>query len=89
LLPGCTIALITAVAPATNSVRSRSFPARLMPPFRCLPPVECSFGVRPSQAAKWRPEANAAGSISVATVSAVIGPILGMRASRLLRGLSL
>ena len=31
---------MTAVAPSTNSCRSRSSPARLMPPRRCLPAVE-------------------------------------------------
>src|SRR5271167_543259 len=30
----------TAVAPSTNNCRSRSSPARLMPPRRCLPAVE-------------------------------------------------
>ena len=52
---------ITAVAPITSNWRNRSSPARLMPPMRCLPPVECSFGVSPSQAAKWRPDWNCAG----------------------------
>src|SRR5918912_4475506 len=45
---------ITAIAPATSSWRSRSLPARLMPPRRWPPPVDRSLRVRPSQAAKWR-----------------------------------
>ena len=53
LLPDCRVAtLITAVAPVTSNWRSRSLPARLMPPMRCLPPVECSFGASPSQSAR-------------------------------------
>ena len=41
-------------APATAAaVRCRH---RLIPPRRWRPPVECSFGTRPSQAAKCRPE---------------------------------
>jgi hypothetical protein len=45
-------ALITDMAPETSKARSRSLPARLMRPMRGLPPVECSFGVRPTQAAR-------------------------------------
>ena len=56
LLPGLMAALITAVAPETSNTRNRSLPARLIPPIRCLPPVERSFGVRPAQAARWRPD---------------------------------
>src|SRR5271166_5399638 len=52
LLPGLSANLITAVAPVTSNWRNRSLPARLMPPMRCLPAVECSFGVRPIQAAR-------------------------------------
>ena len=51
------------MAPTTSNCRSRSLPARLMPPRRWRPPVERSFGVKPSQAAKCRPEVNRPGSI--------------------------
>ena len=81
-LPGFMAALITAVAPETSRTRSRSLPARLMPPIRCLPPVERSFGVRPAHAARWRPDSNIAGSISTASVNAVTGPTPGMVTSR-------
>jgi len=75
LLPGFMAALITEVAPLTSKLRNRCWPARLMPPIRCLPPVECSFGVKPAHAARWRPDSNTAGLMSIANVSAVIGPI--------------
>jgi HSP20 family molecular chaperone IbpA len=49
---GFIAALITDVAPVTSRTRTRSLPARLMPPIRCFPAVECSCGVRPAQAAR-------------------------------------
>ena len=49
VLPGLACR-ITVVAPSTNNWRNRSSPARLMPPRRVLPPVECSRGVNPSLA---------------------------------------
>ena len=88
-LPGLMAALITEVAPETSNTRSRSLPARLMPPIRCLPPVERSFGVRPAQAARWRPDSNIAGSISTASVNAVTGPTPGMVTRRWLTSLAL
>ena len=51
-LPGRMAALMPEVAPETNKARRRSLPARLMRPIRCFPPVECSFGVSPIQAAR-------------------------------------
>src|ERR1700722_11388601 len=60
-----------------------------MPPMRCLPPVERSFGVRPAQAARWRPDSNIAGSISTANVNAIIGPTPGMVIKRWLSSLAL
>ena len=52
---------MTAVAPTTSRLRSVSSPARVIRPSLVLPAVEWSFGVRPSQAAKWRPERKAYG----------------------------
>ena len=54
---------ITAVAPSTSSLRRTSLPCRLMRPCRRLPPEELSFGVRPSHAAKCRPERKLLGSV--------------------------
>src|SRR3954469_16396110 len=58
---------ITAIAPTTSSWRSRSLPARLMPPRRWRPPVDRSRGVKPSQAAKWRADSNWLASTVAAT----------------------
>jgi hypothetical protein len=44
--PGLAYRMI-AVAPSTSNGRRRSSPARLMPPIRRLPPLECSRGVSP------------------------------------------
>ena len=41
---------ITAVAPATRTLRKASSPARVITPSRVLPAVEWSFGVKPIQA---------------------------------------
>ena len=89
----CFVALpaarITAVAPATRRRRSLSLPARLMPPNRCLPSVECSLGVNPAEATRWRPDSNCAASLSMASVNAVIGPTPGTVARRWLTELAL
>src|SRR5258708_20317947 len=50
------------VAPLTSTARKRSSPARVMPPSLCLPAVQLSLGVRPSQAAPPRAPAEARGS---------------------------
>lgn len=55
----------------------RPFPARLIRPIRWLPPVECSSGVNPAQAARRRPGSNCAASISMASANAMIGPVRG------------
>ena len=55
LLSGCMAALITEVASVTSRARNRSLPALLIPPIRCLPAVECSFGARLIQAARGAP----------------------------------
>src|SRR5438128_7032447 len=78
---------MTAVAPSTSNCRSRSSPARLMPPRRCRPAVERSRGTSPSQAAKCRAEANFPASTRSAKFSAPIGPIPGIAASRRVSGL--
>jgi len=80
---------ITAMAPSTSNCRRRSSPARLMPPSRCLPPVERCCGTRPSQAAKWRPDLNWPGSTRSARFSALTGPMPGIAASRWLSGSAL
>src|SRR5271167_2679283 len=69
LLPGLA-KRITAMAPTTSNWRNRSLPARLMPPSRCRPPVDLSLGVKPSQAAKWRPDLNRDGSTISAKLKA-------------------
>src|SRR5215813_11122362 len=69
---------ITAVAPSTTSLRRPSLPCRLMRPCRCLLPEELSFGVRPSHAAKCRPEQELWGLVTLrAKLIALIGPIPG------------
>ena len=55
-------ARITAVAPITSRRRKSSSPARLIRPSFCRPAVESSRGVRPTQAAKRRPEQKALAS---------------------------
>src|SRR3981081_3851372 len=57
----CLACLITAVAPATSTLRSISSPARVILPSRGLPAGEWAFGVSPIQAAKCRPEGNRRG----------------------------
>ena len=42
----------TAVAPTTRSERNTGLPIFDMRPNRSLPPLECGFGVKPSQAAQ-------------------------------------
>ena len=80
---------ITAVAPRTTSLRRASLPCRLMRPCRRLPPEELSFGVRPSHAAKCRPERKLLGSVTLrAKLTAPIGPIPGWLARHWLSGFS-
>ena len=50
-------------------------PCAVMRPSRVLPPVEYCFGVRPNQAANWRPFLNSCPSATLATMAeALIGP---------------
>ena len=59
-----------------------------MRPSRWRPPVECSFGVSPRNAAKWRADLNSPGLPTVATIAeAVMVPTPGMVASRRLASL--
>jgi hypothetical protein len=88
LLPGFATR-ITAVAPTTSNCRNRPLPAFVILPKRGLPPVECSRGVRPNQAAKWRPDSKSPALIVTAMAIAVIGPTPGMAASNRLTGLAL
>src|SRR5580693_7413325 len=62
--------LDTAVAPTTSKERNTGFPILEILPNRSLPPVECIFGVKPIHAAKCRPELNALGSGTKATIVA-------------------
>src|SRR3984957_9625563 len=80
LLPGLAQRM-TDMAPTNNNCRILSLPALLILPMRCLPPVECSFGVRPSQAAKCRPDAKFPGSTVRAMVIAPSGPTPGIASS--------
>ncbi len=74
---------MTAVAPTTSTLRRASSPARVIPPGLALPAVEWSLGVRPSQAAKSRPDLNACGSGTfIASRLAPTGPMPGMASSR-------
>lgn len=46
----------TNVAPTTIRERNKGLPILEMPPSRFLPPLECGRGVKPTQAAKCRPD---------------------------------
>ena len=53
-----------------------------MPPSVCLPPLEFCLGVRPSQAAKSRPDLNTLGSGTLAAITeAIIFPMPGTLSS--------
>src|SRR5882757_6261573 len=80
---------MTAVAPTTSRLRKVSSPARVIAPSFCLPAVEWSLGVRPSQAANCRPEPKACGSgVFITSSEAMTGPIVGIAASRRDRSLA-
>lgn len=67
------------MAPTIKSLRMSSWPIRLMPPSRVLPPDENCLGTRPSQAAKFLPSAKVRRSgAKAATAPAVTGPMPGM-----------
>src|SRR5271170_17457 len=88
LLPGLANRM-TDIAPTTSNCRNRSLPALLMPPMRCLPPVDFSFGVNPIQAEKCRPEAKLAGSTVNVAVIAPTTPMPGISDRDWLRAFSL
>src|SRR5713101_5173540 len=74
---------ITVVAPTTSTLRNPSSPTRVIPPSLILPAVEWSFGVKPIQAANWRPDRNSSGSgVFIVSNTAPIGPTPGILASR-------
>ena len=65
----------TEVAPSTSRERSSALPIFDILPKRSLPPLERDFGVKPSHAARWRPDLNPAGSGTSALIdAAVIAP---------------
>jgi len=73
---------ITALAPCTNSLRRYWFPRRGIFHNVCFPPVECSSGTTPNQAAKSRPLRNAAPLPIVAMIAvALTGPTPGITTS--------
>src|SRR5271169_5659892 len=73
----------TACAPCTKSLRKYLFPRLLVLVSVCLPPLECSPGTTPHQAANPRPFLNAAPLPIAAIVAvAITGPIPGIATSR-------
>jgi hypothetical protein len=74
---------VTALAPMISRRRSVRSPLFEIAPNFCLPPVERSSGVNPSQVAKSRPLLKGAAVGDSATRAvAVIGPMPGIVASR-------
>jgi hypothetical protein len=63
----------SAVVPTMSVDLIDGSPAFVMPPKRVRPPVEWSFGVNPSQAAKWRPDLNV--SAGGAFMLSIVEPI--------------
>src|ERR1700730_12539243 len=60
------------VAPNTSSFLMYRFPCLVMAPSAFLPPFEFCLGVRPSQAAKSRPDLNTLGSGTLAAITEAI-----------------
>jgi hypothetical protein len=74
----------TVCAPKTKSFRRYLFPRLLVSVSCCLPPVECSPGTTPNQAANPRPFLKAAPLPMAAIVAVAIkGPIPGIATRRL------
>lgn len=73
----------TDVAPRISKERSAELSIFDILPRRSLPPLECGFGVKPSQAAKRHPDLNPVGSGTSAFMeAAMIAPTTGIVASR-------
>lgn len=69
----------TAIAPVMSRRRMSRWPIFDVAPSRCLPPVECCRGTRPSHAAKSRDRRKMVmGGAKVSIAIAVIGPTPGM-----------
>jgi hypothetical protein len=88
-LLGFMAALITEVAPVTSKTRNRSLPAQLIPPHPLLPAGRMFLWCQTGPGGEMRADSNAAGSISITSVSAVTGPTPGIVASRRLTALVL
>jgi hypothetical protein len=74
---------ITVCAPRTKSFRRYLFPRLLVPVSCCLPPLECSPGTTPNQAANPRPFLKAAPLPMAAMVAvAITGPMPGIAIRR-------
>ena len=74
----------TATAPTISNLRMSRCPIFDVRPSRSLPPLECCFGVSPTQAVKSRPfEKVSIGGAKVVIAAAVIGPMPGMVVNRL------
>ena len=72
----------TAIAPVMSSRRVSRWPIFDVPPSRCLPPVECCRGTRPSHAAKSRDRRKMVmGGAKVSIAIALIGPTPGIPTS--------
>src|SRR5919107_4006370 len=82
--------LAAELAPRISSRRKLRSPIFEVRPSRSFPPLECCFGVRPSQAAKSRPRRKVdAGGASATRAVATTGPIPGMVIRRLAAGSAL
>src|SRR5215213_4215752 len=80
----------TALPPMMSKRRIVRSPIFEVAPSRCLPPVDFCNGVRPSQAAKSRPDLNVSAAGASATIAvAVIGPTPGIVIKRRATGSSL
>ena len=71
--------MMTLLAPIISKRRKDRSPIFVVAPSRCLPPVECCRGKRPSQATESRPRRKVSGGGARATKAVAInGPIPGI-----------